>query len=207
MTRTLLLACLISACQPDLSGSVGKLCPVLSRTPLAEATGWLGPGEEEVRETLNTNTPVRADWTEQTLSADSAPLSAVVRWEAGVPEVIELDCPEEPVLLFMPITLALELGEGEVLSSLLGEMKITPEGAISVMAEGDAELSDPWARAGEDYVEQRQVEGDLASWRATVNGPWQEASVRLDAVNIEEGGEDWVTVLWHGQWVTATPDP
>lgn len=194
-------------CSPDLSGSMGQLCSVTSRTPLVEATTWTGPEEQDVLDTLTAQGPVLVDWEGQTLDEPSAPLSVVVGWNTENLVVIEQDCPYDPVFLSIPVDLDLDLGEGGVTGVLQGELKVVPEGEISVVAEGEVEPSEPWASAAEDYVQRQQIKGELRYWRATVRGAWSEAGVRLVAVNIDDDGEDWVTGLWDGTWVTEETQP
>jgi hypothetical protein len=191
----------LAGCSPHLAGSMGILCEVTSRTPLQEASSWAGPSEE-VSETLS-RPPVRVDWDERTLDSESSPLLALTKWASEDLVVIEQDCEEEPVFLYAPLLLQLDLGEGGVMGSLEGDLTVASDGALSVRAEGEVQVTEPWASVGAAYVQDQQAKGELASWRATVRGPWEQASVRLDAVNLDDEGEDWITNLWHGSWVLA----
>jgi hypothetical protein len=194
-------------CQTPPASPQGHLCSVTNRTALSEASNWTGPSEQEVLDTIATHPPLQVSWDELTLDTTSSPLSVTVAWDSGALEVVERDCPHDPLLLEVPITLNLNLGEGGVTGELEGELKATPEGQLTVRAEGVADSVEPWTGKGATYVDEQEVNGDLVDWRATVKGPWSEAVVRLDAVNIDAEGRDWVTVLWHGHWVSEAAQP
>jgi hypothetical protein len=191
-----------SGCSPELDGSQGHLCEVTSRTPLQEASHWTSLSEEEVSETLS-RLPVRVDWDERTLDSESSPLSVLAQWASEDLVVIEQDCKEEPIFLYAPLLLQLDLGEGGVMGTLEGDLTVAPDGGLSIRAEGEARVTEPWASVGAAYVDEEQTKGELAYWRATVRGPWEQAHVGLDAVNLDAGGEDWVTSLWDGSWVLS----
>ncbi|MEQ1502020.1 MAG: hypothetical protein ABMB14_07300 [Myxococcota bacterium] len=193
---------------PPAPPGLAELCPVTARTPLPDASGWSGPDEEALTAAVTAHPPARVDWDESTLDSATSPVSVGLAWQSNQIEIVERDgCPSDPIVLFVPVVLRVDVGEGGVEGSLAGELTADPAGTLTLRAEGVVEPVESWNSVGEAHVVDQGVAGEVDHWYATVKGPWTGAALRIDAVSID-GDRDWVTVLWSGHWSdTATQPP
>lgn len=206
LVRLGLAARLLAGCgaPPTLDGPAG--CDVSNRTPLVDANDWTGPELQEVSDELSAQPPAFVVWDERTLDVTNSPVSAPLRWNPDEAAIVESDCPDSVRYLSIPVALDLDVGEGGVVGTLEGELRVDPDEALWIRAEGEVEPFEPWASAGLQHVADEQVAVEVASWRATVRGSWSGAAVRLDAVSLDAAGRDQVTVLWDVHWTNADAD-